>query len=395
MFPDSQTGERSVMNLIFRPYVSASAALVGASVIVVAPVTVPLPDVHAPDVALTAGQEDITLDLVRHGDNLSHGDTTGTSAVAAGPGDLSPDVGQGSEPIAGGPPGAPLSALGHEQAEAVAQDILSKYDHDIAGVYASGEEPRMYETAQPLADALGMDVQHLSGLNEIDGGIYAGHTLDSPAGILYLLTLAAWAFGFEYVQLPGSPDVNGVVFDDIFSNSVQHIYDNTVSDGGPSTDVAVSGEAAITTWALMNANNPDFSTFLPIFLNELEGKATFLPNVGQVVLHGHPGDWTLDSFNGVDVPQQPDLLTSLFVDVRDLITAPQIAAYHIYEAFLGGDPTTIENAVQTGLTDVGTTIAQFPQSVFDDITGALSDGSGTDAGTTAGESLSDGLGSLF
>jgi hypothetical protein len=364
------------MGFTFRP-LTASVAVAGASVIAVTPVTAPPPKIQVPDVQLTAGDGDITLDLVRHGDNLAHGGTTSAAS----------DGGQGSEPIAGGPPGAPLSALGQQQAHEVAQDILSKYDHDIAGVYASGEEPRMYETGQPLADALGMDVQTLSGLNEIDGGIYAGNTLDSPAGILYLLTLAAWAFGFEYVQLPGSPDVNGVVFDDIFSDSVQSIYDDTATADGPTTDVAVSGEAAITAWALMNANNPDFSTFLPIFLDELQGKATFLPNVGQVVLQGQPGDWTLVSFNGIDVPQQPDLLTALFVDLRDLITAPQTAGWHIYEALLGGDSTTIENAIQAGFSEVGSAIVQFPQSVFDDIVGALGDGSDAAAGP-AGEALS-------
>jgi broad specificity phosphatase PhoE len=380
LYPVGQTVEHSVMGFTFRPYVTASVALVGASIIAVTPVRAAVPGVHVADVQLTAGDGQITLDLVRHADNLSHGGSSGGSAAPGA------DVGQGSEPIAGGPPGAPLGELGREQADAVTQDILAKYDHDIAGVYASGEEPRMYETAQPLADALGMNVQELSGLNEIDGGIYAGHTLDSPAGILYLLTLAAWAFGLEYVQLPGSPDINGVEFNDIFSNSVQDIYDNTTSDGGPSTAVAVSGEAAITAWALMNANNPDFSTFLPIFLDELEGKATFLPNVGQVVLQGEPGDWNLVSFNGTPVPP-PDLLTSLFVDLRDLITAPQRAAWHIYEAVLGGDPTTIESAFQTGFSQVGDAIIQFPQSVINDILDALGDGSGTDAGTTAGESF--------
>jgi hypothetical protein len=144
----------------------------------------------------------------------------------------------------------------------------------------------------------------------------------------------------------------------------------------------------------MNANNPDFSTFLPIFLDELEGKATFLPNVGQVVLQGQPGDWNLVSFNGTPVPP-PDLLTSLFVDLRDLITAPQQSVWHIYEAILGGDSTAIGDAFQTGLHQVGDAIVQFPQSVVNDILDALGDGSGTDTGTTAGETLGDTVGSLF
>jgi flagellar motor switch protein FliM len=107
--------------------------------------------------------------------------------------------------------------------------------------------------------------------------------------------------------------------------------------------------------------------------------------VGQVVLKGEPGDWTLVSFNGQPIPEDPGLLTDLIVDVRSLITAPQIATYNILEALLGGDPTTIENAIQTGLSEVGSAIVQFPQSVINDIIDALGDGTG--AGETAGDSL--------
>jgi hypothetical protein len=66
------------------------------------------------------------------------------------------------------------------------------------------------------------------------------------------------------------------------------------------------------------------------------------------------------------------LLTDLFVDFRDLIIAPQTAEWNIYEAFLGGDPATIEDAFQTGLQNVGEAIIQFPQSVLNDISDALS-----------------------
>jgi hypothetical protein len=99
----------------------------------------------------------------------------------------------------------------------------------------------------------------------------------------------------------------------------------------------------------------------------------FLPEAGSVVVRGDPDDgWTLVSFDGQPFPQDPGLLTELFVDVRDLITAPQRAAYDIFEAVLGGDPTTIEDAFQTGLQNVGAAVVQFPESVINDLTGALS-----------------------
>ena len=97
----------------------------------------------------------------------------------------------------------------------------------------------------------------------------------------------------------------------------------------------------------------------------------FLPNTGQVVVDGPPGDWTLVSWDGTPVPQDPGLATDLFVDFRSLIEAPQFAGYDIYEALLAGNSATIDAALQTGLSQVDTALAQFPVAVFDDIVTAL------------------------
>jgi hypothetical protein len=97
----------------------------------------------------------------------------------------------------------------------------------------------------------------------------------------------------------------------------------------------------------------------------------FLPNTGQVVIDGSPGDWTLVSYNGVEVPQDPSLGTELFVDFRNLIEAPQFAGYDIYEALLTGNQATIDTALQTGLSQVDTALSQFPVDVFDQIVTAL------------------------
>lgn len=367
-------------------YATIGVALLGAGLVAGTPMDTPRADTHLFDLQLTAGAESITLDLVRHGDNLTGPPATtpaGTGMVAQA------DGGQGSEGVSGGPPGAPLSALGQQQAQTVSQQIQAQYGDNIAGIYG-GTEPRMWQTVQPLADALGMDVHQLAGLNEIDGGVYAGDPLSSTGGIEFMMTLAAWALGLEFVPMPGSPDINGVQFEDIFNSATQTIYDNTVSADGPTTAIAASGEAAITAWALMNANNPDISVFIPMFIDELEGKTTLLPNVGQVVLQGGPGDWTLVSFNGTPVPPA-DLLTSLFVDLRNVIVAPQAATWHIWEALSGGDPTAIQDALQTGLKDVGAALLQFPQSVITDVIDALGGG----GSASAGDALGDSLTSLF
>ncbi len=197
--------------------------------------------------------------------------------------------------------------------------------------------------------------------------VFNGDTTNSLEGILYLLGPLSWVFGDVLVPEVGDPSVNGVVFDQDFSGAVQTIYDNTVGAGGSLNDVAFSSEGAIAVWTMMNVNNPDFS----VLLQEVEQTGGFLPNTGQVVVEGSPGDWTLVSYDGVDVPQDPGLGTELFVDFRNLIEAPQFAGYDIYEALLTGNSATIDTALQTGLSQVDTALTQFPVEVFDDIVAAL------------------------
>ncbi|MGH3561753.1 MAG: histidine phosphatase family protein [Mycobacterium sp.] len=325
------------------------------------------------DIQLTSGAEEITLDLVRHGQSTDNVDgILGTL-----------------------PPGAPLTEEGEQQAQAVAPVIAAKFPDEIAGIYSS-TLLRAQETAAPLATLLGLPVTDLSGLNEVNAGILEGAQLNTFTEIAYVLPQLMWILGDYFVGEPGSTiDPNGMAFEDRFSDAVQTIYDNTGSEsGGKLTDVAFSHAGAITAWALMNVKNPDFS----VVLKELIDTHDPLSNTGQVVLQGDPTDgWTLVSWDGTDVPQTPDLLTGLFVDWRDLITAPQMAAWNIWEAIQGGDPTTITSALQTGFDQVVAALEQFPQAVIDTITGALGDGAGA-AGQAAGdtsETLSDALASLI
>ncbi len=287
----------------------------------------------------------IVLDFVRHGES---GDMTAVNTMVPGP---------------------ELTDTGEQQAHALV-NVLS--GSGIDDIYASAMI-RSQETAAPLAEALNLPIQILPGLNEIDAGIFEGipaNVGDLPlGGALYLLAPLAWTLGFDFVpQLGSTIDPNGIAFDESFSGAVQSIYDGSVGSGtGTITDAVFSHEAAIAIWALMNVNNPDFSVVLQEFLSTGE----LLPYTGQVVVDGSPGDWTLVSWDGTAVPQDPGLATELFVDLRDLITAPQFASYDIYEALLTGNSTTIETALQAGLSQVDTALAQFPVSVFDDIFTAL------------------------
>ena len=95
----------------------------------------------------------------------------------------------------------------------------------------------------------------------------------------------------------------------------------------------------------------------------------------QVVIQGDPQDgWTLVSWDGTPI-EPANLPRELLVDLPDLITAPQMASYDIWQALLTLDPTKISQAFETGLDQVGTAITQFSVSVIDDIVDAV--GSGT------------------
>jgi hypothetical protein len=315
-----------------------------------------------------ADVESITLDFVRHGQSVANADGLLSTSV----------------------PGPELTELGQQQAQAVAQ--LLEPGAPYAGLYAS-ELIRTQETAAPLAQALDMHPQILPGLNEIGAGIYQGADISlleslfhggsvggaslpeivgAFEGLLYGAAPFLWSLGLLAVPIPFSTDPNGAAFDESFGTAVQTMYDNTVASAtGSPTDVAFSSQEAISTWTMMNVNNPD----------PLLTLTDMLPNTGIVVVDGSPQEgWTLVSWDGRAIPPA-SLPTQLFVDVRDLLIAPQLAAYNIWQAILTGDPTSIVNAVSTNAGDVGAAVVHFPVAVIDDIVDALRDTVNTATGT--------------
>lgn len=333
-------------------WVTVGIALAGAGM-VSAPVAAPV-TVRAFDIALTA--EDITLDLVRHGQSTDDVDNIlGTM-----------------------PPGAHLTELGEQQAHDVAAAIQQAYGDDIAGIYAS-ELVRTQETMAALSALPGMpDVTVLPDLNEIPAGLLEGNPRDLFTEAAFFLPMASWILGNLFVTEPGT-NYNGVVFEDQVNQAVQTMYENTIAGSG-STAVASSSGGDIAIWTLMNVKNPDI---WPILQTVLENGGP-PPNGGQAILEGNPTDgWTLVSWDGIPVSATPDPITGLLVDIRDVITAPQIALWHIWEAIQGGDQADITAAMQTGFSDVVAAFQAFPQAVIDTITGAL--------GGDAGDSVADGL----
>jgi len=240
----------------------------------------------------------------------------------------------------------------------------------------------MPETIAPFAALEDLTTQMLTGLDEMDGGVYAGNSILTPAGVLFYLTLLAWSFGLDSVPMPGSVDFNGAAFEDMFTNALDTMYNDAlanpvVSDNGDISVVAGSGEAAISTWVLGNVKNPDLAFFAPRFLESLitgDAGGLFLPNGDVVDVTGNPEDgWTLVSWASQAIPQNPGLLTELVVDIRNLIAPPQIAVNNFVEATLTGDPATMDSALQAGLQGVGAAIVQFPGSVVADTVNELAD----------------------
>jgi broad specificity phosphatase PhoE len=141
---------------------------------------------------------------------------------------------------------------------------------------------RTQQTAEPLAHALGKQVDVLPGLREIDAGWY-NNTTTKRADLTYLLAPADWLNGDVQDAVPGS--TSGTEFNDRFTAAVQKIYDS-----GNTKPVAFSHAEAIMYWTLMNVKNPkdSLATSHP------------LPNLGRVVVTGSPTmGWTLVDWDGI------------------------------------------------------------------------------------------------
>jgi broad specificity phosphatase PhoE len=175
-------------------------------------------------------------------------------------------------------PGPSLTEEGQSQAEQLAHQ-LSRNNFD--GIYAS-DMARAQQTAQPLAHALGKQVEVLSGLREIDAGWY-NNTTTERKDLTYLLAPADWLNGDVKDAVPGA--TSGTAFNDRFTAAVQKIYDS-----GNTKPVAFSHAESIMYWTLMNVKNPKDSL----------AKTHPLPNLGRVVITGSPATgWTLVDWDGI------------------------------------------------------------------------------------------------
>lgn len=175
-------------------------------------------------------------------------------------------------------PGPSITADGQKQAEQVADELRDK---DFDGIYASSMV-RTQQTAAPLAEDLGEQVDVLPGLQEIPAGWFEG-TPEADAVSTYGLAPMQWLQGERDARIPGA--IDGNQFNEEFTEAVQRIYES-----GDKNAVAFSHAGAIMTWTQMNVSNPDGELL----------RSHPLPNVGQVVIKGNPvTGWTLVSWDGL------------------------------------------------------------------------------------------------
>jgi broad specificity phosphatase PhoE len=173
------------------------------------------------------------------------------------------------------PPGPPLTDLGRQQAEALAEQLGGE---PVVAVYAS-VATRAQQTAAPLAAALDLEVQVIDGVQEVFVGELEGRS-DRPAIEQYLQVVRPWTRGELGGSMPGGEsgeDVRRRYLDAVGELRAKH------EGGDPEDAVAlVSHGGAIRLGAEWLADN----------VRPEVADAGLLPNTAIVELESRPdGRW--------------------------------------------------------------------------------------------------------
>jgi broad specificity phosphatase PhoE len=177
-------------------------------------------------------------------------------------------------------PGAGLTALGREQAEALVERLAGER---VDAVYASTLR-RARQTAAPLARERGVEVAVREGLRELRAGDLEMNS-DLESVQLYLKTVLAWAAGQTDVRMPGGETGEEALarFDAVIDE---------IAGSGAQCVAVVSHGAAIRTWSAARSRN----------LDAVYAGAHPLLNTDIVVLEGDPVQgWTTTHWAGLPV----------------------------------------------------------------------------------------------
>ncbi|RRD05404.1 histidine phosphatase family protein [Arachnia propionica] len=167
-------------------------------------------------------------------------------------------------------PGAPLTDRGHAQAASL-PDRLAK--EPIEAVFAS-VLTRAQQTAAPLGEALGLEVEVIDGVQEISAGVEEM----SPDWSTYVAELASWSPTNVDSRLEGGESARE--FMTRFTTAVTE-----VEARGHACAAIVSHGAALRVWGL--AQQPEFGI----------ENAPPLENTAWIVLNGSMADgWTIEDW---------------------------------------------------------------------------------------------------
>lgn len=244
-------------------------------------------------------------------------------------------------------PGPSLTQLGREQARAVA-DRLGDNNYDA--IYAS-PMIRTQQTAEPLSAYLGLPIQVLPGLQEIEAGDYEG-TSESGAMGGYLQAPIAWAFAGQLgARIPGS--IDGNEFDARVDGALKTMYDK-----GDRNVAVFSHGGTIMFWTMMNAKN------LTLAEKGMLLSQHALGNTDYVVIEGNPEDgWTLVDWNGQRFSAEPTLGHEVGLQMRTLTRQLEAAMKQVTDSFATGDVIKVATAINRSVADAASSVAKFSRAV--------------------------------
>ncbi|MGV8907572.1 MAG: histidine phosphatase family protein [Propionicimonas sp.] len=171
-------------------------------------------------------------------------------------------------------PGADLDDGGLEQAAALVERLSH---HQIEAVYTSNLV-RTQQTARPVAEARGLELQVLPELREVS----AGDDELSQDATRYIGTLVTWGKGDLEARIPGGE--NAHEFMSRFDAAIE-----TIAASGKDVVMVVSHGAALRVWSMVRVKG----------FTEALGKA-HLDNTGVIVADGSPAQgWQLAELIGV------------------------------------------------------------------------------------------------
>lgn len=182
-------------------------------------------------------------------------------------------------------PGPPLTELGRQQADALADQLA---DAPIVGVYAS-VAVRAQQTAAPLAVRHGLDVRVVEGLQEVFVGDLEDRG-DTEALTAFAQVFHPWTQGELHLAMPGGESGHDVA--ERFRGAISQIRAKHEQEHPDGTVVVVSHGAAMRLCAELLADN------VPPNLAD----AGLIPNTGSIVLEATDGGgWHCHAWAGVDM----------------------------------------------------------------------------------------------